>query len=349
MADLTNMQRATLSETNSRLAAIVDSSFDAIISKDLNSVITSWNAAAERLFGYTREEAVGQSVIMLIPDDRREEETTIIGRVSQGQRVETFETVRRCKDGRLVPVSVTVSPIRDATGAIIGASKIARDITEAKESERRIKLLMREVTHRVKNQFAVILSMVRETAKRTVTPGEFEQDIRSRIMALSKSHDLLVSSEWAGASLFDLIQEHLMPFGHDGQVTLSGPLLTLQPNAVQYLGIALHELGTNSAKYGALAGSMGRISIEWRIQANAEGKREMSFIWDEVFPTARMTSENEKAGFGTVVLRRIAPEAVSGASFLERTPGHVRWTLTAPLEFVASRSVAEEIGSPSDI
>lgn len=345
MAEISKKKREIESETNSRLAAIVDSSFDAIISKDLNSVITSWNAAAERLFGYSREEAVGQSILMLIPDDRHAEETTIIDRVSRGQRVETFETIRRRKDGRLVPVSVTVSPVKDASGVIVGASKIARDISEAKESERRIRLLMREVNHRVKNQFAVILSMVRETAKRTVTPGEFEHDIRSRIMALSKSHDLLVSSEWAGASLFDLVQEHLRPFGHDAQVLLSGPLLTLQPNAVQYLGIALHELGTNSAKYGALSGSVGRISIEWHVQVDAEGREEVLLLWDETFPSDGVAAENERSGFGTVVLRRIAPQAVSGSAVLERTPGHVRWTLTAPSKYVVTLSLSDELGA----
>ena len=109
-------------------------------------------------------------------------------------------------------------------------------------------MLLREVNHRVKNQFAVILSMVRETLKRSTDPQEFEAQIRERIMALSRSHDLLVEAEWAGTSLFDLVQEHLKPFGHEDQIVLNGPLVTLQPNAVQYLGIALHELGTTSAK-----------------------------------------------------------------------------------------------------
>src|SRR5699024_5161149 len=152
------------------------------------------------------------------------------------------ETTRRRKDGTFIAVSLTISPIKNIHGEIIGASKIARDITAARESERRIKLLMREVNHRVKNQFAVILSMVRETSKRTTDPREFEEQIRNRIMALSRSHDLLVSSEWSGTSLFDLVQEQLKPFGHEEQISLSGPLIALQPNAVQHLGIAFHEL-----------------------------------------------------------------------------------------------------------
>lgn len=151
---------------NARLAAIVDSSYDAIIGKDLNSVITNWNRAAERLFGYTAEEAIGQSVLMLIPDGLQNEEADIIERVRRGEQVASFETTRRRKDGTYIAVSLTISPIKAADGTIIGASKIARDITVAKDNERRIRLLMREVNHRVKNQFAVILSVIRETSRR---------------------------------------------------------------------------------------------------------------------------------------------------------------------------------------
>src|SRR6185312_10426155 len=111
-------------------ASIVNSSDDAIISKDLDGVITSWNKSAERIFGYRAEEAVGQTVAaLLIPDDRQEEEPEILGRLRNGQRVDHFETLRRRKDGTLLNVSLTISPVKDAAGRIIGASKIARDIT----------------------------------------------------------------------------------------------------------------------------------------------------------------------------------------------------------------------------
>ena len=103
------------------------------------------------MFGYAAEEAVGQSVLMLIPDHLRDEEADIIGRVRNGEMVASYETIRRRKDGGMIFVSLTVSPIRNAAGEIIGASKIARDITGTKENERRIRLLLREVNHRVKN------------------------------------------------------------------------------------------------------------------------------------------------------------------------------------------------------
>ncbi len=329
---------------DARLAAIVDSSYDAIVGKDLNSVITSWNQAAERMFGYSAEEAVGQSILILIPEHMQSEEADIIARVRKGERIASFETVRRRKDGSLIAVSLTISPIRGISGEIVGASKIARDITAAKESERRIRLLMREVNHRVKNQFAVILSMVRETSKRSTHPGEFEELIRSRIMALSRSHDLLVTSEWAGASLFDLIQEHLKPFGHEERISLSGPLLTLQSNAVQNLGMAFHELGTNSSKYGALAGEGGRVDVTWTVETGPQAERCFHLVWQETSKAIAAEAKPERKGFGTVVLQRVAPQSLSGASNLERSPGHVKWELTAPLEAIIVPQLGAENG-----
>ena len=124
------------SEAQAHLAAIVTSSDDAIISKDLHGNIASWNPAAEEIFGYTAAEAVGKHISILIPPDHLDEEDFILGQVKQGNRVEHFETIRRHKDGKLINISVTVSPIKDQSGKIIGASKVARDKTKIKEAER---------------------------------------------------------------------------------------------------------------------------------------------------------------------------------------------------------------------
>ena len=135
LRDITDRNRGE--EASRRLAAIIESSDDAIISKDLNGTITSWNVAAERLFGYKHDEIVGQSILTLIPLDRRHEEPRILGRIRRGERIDHYETVRQRKDGTLLNISVTVSPLKDKNGKIIGASKIARDITERTRSERR--------------------------------------------------------------------------------------------------------------------------------------------------------------------------------------------------------------------
>jgi PAS domain S-box-containing protein len=144
----------------SRLAAIVDSTDDAIISKDLNSTITSWNPAATRMFGYSAEEMIGKSVRLLIPEDRQHEEDVVLNRITHGQRLDHYETIRRKKDGTLFPVSLTVSPILDARGVVLGASKIARDITErAKADEERRRLLeVARQANQIKDEFLATLS-----------------------------------------------------------------------------------------------------------------------------------------------------------------------------------------------
>jgi PAS domain S-box-containing protein len=128
-----------------QLAAIVESSDDAIASKDLNGVVTSWNKAAERLFGYSAAEMIGKPIAVLIPDDRQDEEPQILRRIRSGERIEHYETIRRRKDGRLLDISLTVSPMRDETGRVVGASKIARDITEQKVAERRLRQSERQL------------------------------------------------------------------------------------------------------------------------------------------------------------------------------------------------------------
>jgi PAS domain S-box-containing protein len=131
--------------TRARLAAIVTSSDDVIVSKTLDGIVTSWNPAAERVFGWTAAEAIGRHITLIIPEDRWAEEDDVLGRLRRGERIDHFETVRRTKDGRLIDVSITVSPVKDAAGRVVGASKVARDITARRRLEdQRILLLARE-------------------------------------------------------------------------------------------------------------------------------------------------------------------------------------------------------------
>ena len=133
LVDLT--ERSHAEQARQLLASIVESSDDAIVSKDLNGVIASWNPGAERLFGYTADEVVGKSVTALFPGDLLHEETAILERIRRGEQIEHYETVRRRKDGSLVDISLTVSPLRNAAGKITGVSKIARDISARKKAE----------------------------------------------------------------------------------------------------------------------------------------------------------------------------------------------------------------------
>jgi PAS domain S-box-containing protein len=144
--DITERKRNE--EAVQRLAAIVESSDDAIVGNGLDGIITSWNRGAERIFGYLTEEVIGKPITILIPPNYQKEEEAIRQRILRGQRVEPFETVRQCKHGSLIDVSLTVSPVRNARGKIIGVSKIARNITERKRSEAQIVNLAREAEHK---------------------------------------------------------------------------------------------------------------------------------------------------------------------------------------------------------
>jgi PAS domain S-box-containing protein len=178
-----------------RLAAIVDSSEDAIASKDLNSIVQTWNSAAERMFGYTADEIIGRSIRLIIPADRQREEDQVLDHIRKGEVVSHFETTRKRKDGRLIEISLTVSPIRDARGRIIGASKIARDITGQKD-------LLRELgeANRIKDEFLATLSHELRTPLNAVLgytqmlrTGKIADDRREHVVEIIERNAQLLS------------------------------------------------------------------------------------------------------------------------------------------------------------
>lgn len=310
-----------------RLAAIVESSFDAIISKDLFGAIVSWNKAAERMFGYPESEAVGQSIYLIIPDDKWDEEADILRRLKLGERIETFQTTRRHRDGRIIPISITISPIKSRAGKLVGASTIARDISETRENDRRLRLLMREINHRVKNQYAVVLAVIRQTATRSHSIEEFERRVRERIMALSHSHDLLSQVDWAGVSLADLVTHQLKPFEAFQPVQILGPKIVLDANAVLNLGMAFHELIMNAMRFGVT--DVAGISITWRLTSDG-GVDIFELIWSEqAVAYADLLAQEE--GFGALVLAQLVPSALSGQATWSLDGGLVVWKFTAPL------------------
>jgi PAS domain S-box-containing protein len=169
---------------SARLAAIVASSDDAIISKTLDGRITSWNAGATRIFGYEAEEMIGQSITRIIPPELHPDETRILARLSRGEHVDHFETVRVAKDGRLVDISLTVSPLHDKYGRVTGASKVARDITERKAAERLRRLLTDELNHRVKNTLAIVQAIATQSLNRAKSAADFVSSFTGRVQAL---------------------------------------------------------------------------------------------------------------------------------------------------------------------
>jgi PAS domain S-box-containing protein len=295
--DITERKRSE--EAALRLAAIIESSDDAIVSKDLDGTITSWNGGAERIFGYFAEEIIGKSIMLLVPPDHQEEEKAILDRIRRGQRVDHYETVRRRKHGGLIDISLTVSPVRNAQGIVIGASKIARDITEHKRNEAQIVNLAREAEHRTKNIMATVLATVR--LSNSDTSDDLKQLIEGRIDALAKVHTLFVESRWAGADLHRLATEELLAYSEEkaARVRIEGPAVLLEPSTAQAAAISLHELATNAAKYGSLSAAGGHVEISWSLTADGR----LNLRWIELGgPTA---SPPTHRGFGTRIMENI--------------------------------------------
>jgi two-component system, chemotaxis family, CheB/CheR fusion protein len=288
------------------LASIVESSEDAIVSKDLNGVIMSWNKGAEKLFGYLAAEVIGKSITILIPADRQDEETRILQRIRSGEAIEHFETVRQRKDGSQVTISLTVSPVTDESGRIVGASKIARDISDQKRKEEQIALLARESDHRTKNLLALAQATVHLT--QADSADELKTAIAGRLRALANAHTALAQSRWAGADLRQMAQEELLPYcqGEESRARLDGPNLMLEQEPAQAMALALHELATNAVKYGALSVASGRVTIEWQLRP----MRQLLFRWTESGGPA--AAPPTRQGFGTRVIERMICHQLNG-------------------------------------
>jgi PAS domain S-box-containing protein len=279
LLDLTERKRADQYER--RLAAIIESSDDAIVSKNLNGIVTSWNRGAEKLFGYTADEMVGQSITVVIPPDRLGEETMVLDRIRRGEPTEHYETVRRRKDGSLVDVSLTVSPIRDGAGRIVGASKIARDITERRRAQEQQGLLVGEMRHRIKNTLATVQAIATQTL-RSISADERSAFI-GRLHALANAHDLLTLESWNRASLREVVDRVLAPFQerHRERCVVDGRGdLWLSASRSVLLALVLHELATNAVKYGALSNGSGRVQVRWEIVPDTQPGRVL-LTWQE--------------------------------------------------------------------
>jgi PAS domain S-box-containing protein len=312
-------QRICESEVRYReLAAIVESSDDAVLTKDLNGVIRSWNQGAERLFGYTAEEVIGKPVTILIPAERQDEEPTILARIRRGERIDHYETVRQRKDGSTLDISLTVSPVRNPEGKVVGASKIARDITSRKRAEQQQRLLLREMDHRVKNLFALASGVVALSARAAETPEELSSAVRNRLVALSQAHALTLPVMSTGdrriersTTLHAVIQTIFLPYegqtdGGTSLVTVSGPDIPLAGSMVTTFALLLHEFATNAAKYGALSTPAGRVDISC-----SESGGQFTLTWQER-GGPRIDSHAGSEGFGTMLARTTVKDQLRG-------------------------------------
>lgn len=297
------------------LASIVESSDDAIVSKNLDGIIANWNRGAERIFGYTSEEAIGQPITIVIPADRQSEEREILTRIRGGEHIDHFETIRQRKDGGLIVVSLTISPVKDDDGKIVGASKIARDITEQKRNQELISTLAREAEHRSKNLLATVQATVR--LSQSETPDGLKRAIEGRIQALANVHSLFVKTRWIGADLSTIATQELAPYSEKNQrrVRIDGPPVFLEPDLAQAIAISLHELATNAAKYGALAVPDGQVELKW--SHDADGR--LHLRWTE--SSGPKVQEPTHKGFGGRIIEQMIAQRSGKMHFDWRADG----------------------------
>jgi len=262
-----------------QLAAIVESSADAIISKDINGIITSWNYGAERLFGYAAQEVVGQPITILMPPDRLNEGPKILERIGRGERIEHYETTRQRKDGRLIEISLTVSPIQDAAGQVIGASKIARDISAQKEAERKLERAHNEVvaasrakddflaalSHELRTPLNPVLLIASDAAKNSELPdetrGDFEMIRRNVELEARLIDDLLDLTRISRGKLS--LEKHPL----DVRAVLQDAIAIVQPDAkIKQISLTL-DFGTD--QHMVLGDDVRLQQIFWNVLKNA--------------------------------------------------------------------------------
>ena len=228
-----------------------------------------------------------------------------------------------------------IEPLCNEDGDIVGLICAAVDVTERKEGEAHLRLLLRELTHRSKNLLAVIQGMARQTARHAGSINGFLNRFGARLQALAASHDLLVRESWHGASLTELIRSQLAGYFEPGseQVTVQGDDVALKPEAAQNLGLALHELTVNAAKFGALSAPDGRVSVVW--QRGGEGNA-LEIVWREQF--GPKVKPRRKKGFGTMVIESNLARALDAEVKMTFDPAGLRCHMVIPARQILASS-----------
>lgn len=336
--DITERKRIELAlrESEKRLQAIVDTATDAIVVIDSRGIICSANPAVEKMFGHAPREIVGRNVSILMPEpdrSRHDEYLTAYQATGKAKIIGIGrEVLGLKKEGTTFPVDLAIA--QWSVGEQQFFTGILRDITERKQQEERAALMMREVNHRAKNLLAVVQAVALQTAGED-DPKLFAQHFSDRLAGLAASQDLLVRSEWMGVDLRDLIASQLAHFADlfGTRITFGGPVVQLRPTAAQAIGMALHELATNAAKYGSLSVLGGHVYIHWRFIADRTQKQ-FHIQWSEqdgppvTLPTRR--------GFGHTVIVNMSEYMLSADVSIAYPPSGLLWQMTAPVENVCA-------------
>jgi len=291
------------------------------------------NEAICAITGYSREELLAVKLFRYThPDDADPDREGF--RKQIGGELEFYSVEKRYvrKDGRVIWLSVRSSPVRDADNRLLYLVRVVRDVTERKAAEQRQKLLMDELNHRVKNTLATVQSLASQTARAAHTPSAFREGFEGRLIALSKAHDQLTSHHWESADLRELVSGTLAPYAGVGadRVTLRGEDVVLRPRAVLTLAMAVHELTTNAAKYGALSVPGGHIEIRWRPVRGRNDRPMLQIDWRE--QNGPTVEEPKARGFGSRLIEGSIAAELGGSASLAFRPQGLQCEILVPME-----------------
>ena len=309
---------------SARLSTLVASSGDAIIGVDREGKIDSWNKGAETLFGYKAEEVIGKSKTILVPEDLRAEYDEQRTFIADGKVVRS-ESIRLNSNGQRIDVESIDAPIIDTRGKTMGYSSTLRDISERTAAREHRALLMRELAHRTKNQLAIVQSIAYQTKRNSTSLDGFITAFNARIQGLSASHDILAKQQWQDIPIIELVKSQIAVLTSeiDKAFRITGPDIALTAVHAEALGLALHELTTNSIKYGALSLPQGRVAITWQVESGA-GIPHVIFEWVESGgPT--ILKQPTQQGFGSRVLDKIVALSLGGKNKTEYRPNGLYW------------------------
>jgi two-component system CheB/CheR fusion protein len=299
------------------------------------------NKRLAEINGFPVDAHIGRTVREIIPAvaDQAEEIICSILQTGEPRLNVEFEGENAVEPGLKRHWLEQWSPLKDRSGKVTGVNVVVEDITERKRHEKELQLLTREIAHRSKNLLSVVQAIIRQTALHAVAIEPFIADVDSRIAALGRSHDLLIERNWQGTDLRELIKSQLEPFNDpaSGRVLLTGPHLTVCAEATQQLGLALHELATNSSKYGALSVPTGTVAIEWSTD-NHGAANEFSLRWIERGGPEVRPPDPDQHGFGSMVLTRLAPSRLNATAELQYDPKGLRWVLRSNDAWFCDRS-----------
>lgn len=337
--DITESQQ--LNNEHARLAAIVNSSRDAIFGFSLDERISSWNASAERIFGLPAEQVVGQPLSILLPPEPSEETKKFFVSHERPTRLAEFDMTWVRPDGESVPLAISYSPVCDHDGAMFAGKLIARDVTERVRAARHTEMMMAELNHRVKNTLATVQAIAHQTIANAADLPAFRESFLSRLLALSHTHNLLAQDAWLGAPLAGIINNELAPYRqdsdarvNDARVRLQGNELNLPPKQALALSMAFHELATNAGKYGSLSVPEGQVAVTWATRVR-DHRPWLLLQWAETDGPA--VEPPSRRGFGSRLIDEGIPYELDGEVSLVFPPGGVTCTIDIPLGEAVSR------------